>query len=438
MFTLGLTACTGLLAVGATTAESANTQGVDPRLSALEDPQGIMKILPRDNVAGARDALQETLAGQDANGLDWEKIEKLMKESSHLHYRNSSENRFLVYSESSNAMAWVATVAGEVLRVANRFGFHAEVRGQRILVEVVLVEEGLPPPFQTTILPGGEVRLVVPWNSQVQRVQILQGLFQALLVSEVFSEFGLEAATRVKPWAELALTIALEVQMASTMLDEYQEQAVRLPWMPLQHLFSIQQPLAVPTVVAENGFWFLRWMERHPARPEWKRRLMMALSCTTHPASLLEQAFPREWRADPGLDFWWATRFQEITAFQNSPYWNMTKSRETLRRLAVLQFPYDRDIQVAMLKDWSGWVLYQPAQKAIESQILELQVALEFVHPIYYNAYLSLGLLMDFCRNEFKSEADLNKWQALLSQVEQDLREAFRLEQQIQSKLSDL
>lgn len=410
---------------------------IDPRLSQLEDPQGIMELLPPPVSPGTREEMvtaQPAVVGEES-GLDWEKIEKMMQESSHLHYRSSHENRFLVFSASPKAASWVVSVANEALRTGGRFLFQPANRGQRILVEMPLVAEGVPPSFHTTILPNGEVQLSIPWNSQVNRKLVLQGLLQALVVSEVFAEFGFEAATQVKPWTELALTVALEVQMVPTLLDEYQSHAAGLTWIPLERLFSLRQPLEHPAMVAENGFWFLRWLERYPMRPELKSRLVLLLSCTHDPARVLEQLFPREWQVEPGLECWWANRFQETTTFQNSPYWTLEKSRETLRRLSVLHFPYDSEIQVATLRDWSGWVLYSPAKKAIEIRLEELQVVLGFVHPIYYNAYLSLGLLMEFCLKDFKSEQDLTEWERLLNQVERDFRTAFRLEQDIQSKL---
>src|SRR5690606_19033866 len=129
-------------------------------------------------------------------------------------------------------------------------------------------------------------------------------------------------------------------------------------------------------------------------------------------------------------------RLQETVTFQNAPYLSLERSREIFRRLAVIHFPLESEVKVMNLPEWSGWVLYEPARAAIEVGLEELRGMAMMSHPVYRNAFLTLGQIMEFCLNEFKEEEDLMRWKELLGTMEQDFRAAWLLDQEIQQVLA--
>ncbi len=402
------------------------------QVSVSEDPVPI--IAPVIESVLAEPVEEAKLTEKTEGDLDWEKIDQMM-------YRNAKDylvsgNRFYIRADSSTAASWIAAACDEALKMAGRYLFTSTSRGRSIEVILSLHEKHeAPPPFQVTLMGGGHVRLIIPWNEQINRRMVLQGLMQAILVSEFSAEYGAQAASGLRPWLEMALTIALEVYFTPSMIDEYQAQLDSLQWMSLSDLFSARLPLADSASIAQGAYWFLRWLERQPMSVATKKNLVAQLSWGRDPGEALAQAFSSAWRVEPGLECWWANRLQETVTFQNAPYLSLERSREIFRRLAVIHFPLDSEVKVIPLPEWSGWVLYEPARAAMKEGLEELRGMVMLSHPVYRNAFLSLGQMMEFCLQDFKTEQDLLRWKELLGTMEQDFRDAWLLDQNIQQVL---
>jgi hypothetical protein len=401
------------------------------RVSVSEDPAPVVEQV-QEEVAPVQEV---EVTKELVDDLDWEKIDQMMYGSAKDYL--VSGNRFYIRADSSKAAMWIAKVCEEALKTAGRYLFASTGRGRTI--EVILSpydKEGTPPAFQVTLMGGGHVRLVIPWNDSVNRRSVMQGIMQAILVSEFAAEYGAQAVSELRPWLEMALTIALEVYFTPPMIDEYQAQVDTLQWIPLSELFSARLPLEDSASVAQNAYWFLRWLERQPISVATKKNLIAQLSLGKSPSEALAQVFPAAWSVEPGLECWWANRLQETVTFQNAPYLSLERSRDIFRRLAVIHFPLDSEVKVMPLPEWSGWVLYEPARAAIKAGLEELRGMVMMSHPVYRNAFLSLGQIMEFCLNDFKTEQDLLRWKELLGTMEQDFRDAWLLDQNIQETLA--
>lgn len=272
---------------------------------------------------------------------------------------------FLLVASDAPGLLYARDLAvrGEQLWM-RRFGGVAEAPRVRVVLE---------PEVDSVKRAGTGVN--VPWNNATERADLSLALAEAWW----WRQESLSGGKRTPAWLVMASAALLEMSLNPLFGDVLAEQRAGQPFHSLDALFQAST-LSVG---------------------EWGACLLLLQSLESRGVSgrvLLETnrlSLNRRLRAQ-GLgeavaDLWWATEWATARETPVGPHWSIAASIRRIEALATF-LVRERGVEAQVGVDRLPSLLGQPGLGAVVNRRAEqIRKDLPFIHPIFHNAFASLG-----------------------------------------------
>ncbi len=246
------------------------------------------------------------------------------------------------------------------------------------------------------IKPGdnGAPTALVRWSADTAFFDVCQALCTATLQNIVYVKDG-NAAGRVPDWLRLGLAAWLEAAIKPAMMDEYADQARRVPMLAMRQIMSAQAPAGEDVrILTVNAFWLMMFLNDESGNPSVAHALFDALAVGINPAPLLGTAFPGKFDDPRALELWWQVGFRDELARHLPPFQPIDQTRALLDELATVQIVRANIPQrVALDEAWDGHA-DKNVRDIVEKTLLSARYTPNRANPVYKNALVSLMIAL--------------------------------------------
>ena len=309
--------------------------------------------------------------------------------------------RFAVYARGSDAAMYTNRLSYAVAKSLNRFFPPTESSRE---IEVHLVDRvawRYPGPFQTLVSGAGDVSVHVLSSSETEKHELMRALVQSCLLNWKLNT-GVsdgrmrlpDEQVRVPRWLEYALVAQVRAELNPAFRAHLAETAERFKPVYLKTLLGSAGD-SEPEMFALSAYWFFQTM-RAECRSLGKFRGVLAefLMESDGPGQLEAAVLGAGVESDL-LELWWRVGYYQTSFASRSASLSITRSRALIVRRATFIFSRDhRDLAVPL------GVLPESAENPIVREVLRARLftiakELPEVNPIYHNAYLALGRILE-------------------------------------------
>ena len=325
---------------------------------------------------------------------------------------------FTVYAPDSGSAAYVNRLGVAVSESVGRF-FRRRPDSRRISVHLVAANGWrFPGSYQTFVIPIGEVRSEIRWPPDAGNPETAKALIQASLARWSLDNLPANERLRVPSWLEAALYEQFSVEMNPPRRAHLCDVAERLGPVSIETLLRGEYGRESRSF-AHNAYWFFRAIRRECGSLRQFRAMLKGFLNGADAGAQMAIVAPLVRVERHRLELWWRVAYYEASEKNSAASRTISQSRELLMRHSSFIFSRnqrDLAIPLGVIPEYVG---DSTIRKAVTERLNTVTGELPRVNPVYHNAYLALGRVL-----QSVLEGNTDEFADRLQRFREDLRSA--------------
>lgn len=274
---------------------------------------------------------------------------------------------------------------------------------------------------------AGDYGLAIAWNENLSIALFTQALTESYLRQLVFTLSDRARAEQVPPWLIAGANLRVQVALRPALVEYLKELGRASEMVSLDELLEKDQLKDLSPADRIASYWFLELVTRQLDQEKSIRAYFDTVVAGKPAVETLAQQSEVIRSFPSGVEGWWIIGFQDIIHRENGIVLSLERSAKQL--FVLNRFELIRNGRPFFSTASELWDLRdEPViEQACTGRLREIESVLPRVNPVFYNAFRSLGLVMQTLLSG--SEADYAEASA---NFEEDLRIATNLAQESQ------
>jgi|GEM_PF-6583733 len=317
-----------------------------------------------------------------------------------------SEEKPQVFEGRTGSFEFVAADQGS-LQVARRIG--REVF--EVCDELITLPAERIPRISVKLAPAGRGNLegesyrlyqdiaddygvAISWTPDLSISQFTQALVEAYFRQIVYTLSDRQRSEEFPPWLIAGATLRVQVALRPSLIEYLKYLGRESEMISLEELVektSLEQLTPADRIAS---YWFLEMIERYLGNEKKVRKYFDTVIEGTPAIEVFQRQAAETLSLANGIEAWWVIGFQDLVHRENGIVLSVERTGKKfaiLNRFELLDF--GQVVSTTTEGLW-GYRDNEIIRQALARRLMEIETFMPRANPVFYNAFRSLGLLM--------------------------------------------